>query len=95
MATASMVMGIVSIVLSCCCFLGFIFGGLAITFSLLSRTDQGFDGKAKAGLITGIVGVVLGLMGLVFWILVFGFSASEGVYGMVPGIQGLVEGGLL
>lgn len=100
MATASLVMGIISIVLSCCCFMGFIFGGLAILFACLSRVDQGFEGKAKVGLITGIIGLVLGIIAAVIWfILIFASSMQDldyySSYGMLSMIQGVVGGGML
>lgn len=59
MALASLVMGILGIVTSCCCFGGMIFGGLGILFALLSRLSDRYEGYAKAGLITSIVAVVL------------------------------------
>ena len=68
MATASLVMGILSIVFTCCCCGGFIFGSLAIIFSLLSRVDHTMEGRAKAGLITGIVGMVL--TAILFFVLI-------------------------
>lgn len=58
MAMASMIMGILSLVLGCCC-MGSIFGGLAVLFACLSRTEGKFDTKARAGLIMGIIGILL------------------------------------
>lgn len=99
MATASMVLGILSIVLACCCFLGFMLGALAILFACLSKVDDHMEGKAKAGLTTGIIGILLGVASLIFW-LVFLAGSSYGSgysvdYGYVPAIQALVRGGLL
>ena len=66
MALASLVMGIIGIVTSCCCYGGLIFGSLGILFALLSKTEDRFEGYAKAGLITSIIGVVLAvLLGIV------------------------------
>lgn len=99
MATAALVMGIIAIVTSCCCCMGFVFGGLAITFALLSRTDRGFEGHAKAGLITGIIGMVLSVISIIIWALILSMSAMEGLggdlYGWLPGIQGVLRGGFL
>lgn len=58
MALASMIMGIIGIVTSCCCFGGLIFGSLGIVFALLSKTQDRFEGNAVAGLITSIIGLV-------------------------------------
>lgn len=65
MATASLVMGILGTVTCCCYYSAFIFGGLGILFALLSKTEEHFCGKAKAGLALSIAGIVLLL---VFWI---------------------------
>ncbi|WP_124066759.1 DUF4190 domain-containing protein [Clostridium sp. E02] len=59
MALASLVMGIIGIVTSCCCYGGLIFGSLGILFALLSRTEGRFDKYAKAGLITSIIAFAL------------------------------------
>ncbi len=58
MALASLIMGIIGIVTSCCCFGGLIFGSLGIVFALLSKTQDRFEGNAVAGLITSIIGLV-------------------------------------
>jgi EamA domain-containing membrane protein RarD len=58
MALASLIMGIIGIVTSCCCFGGLIFGSLGIVFALLSKTRDRFEGNAVAGLITSIIGLV-------------------------------------
>lgn len=67
-AIASLVLGILSVVTCCCCCvetLGLILTGvsavLAIVFAFLSKknTDGKMDGKAIAGLILGIVGIVM------------------------------------
>jgi len=58
-SVASMVLGIVSICLSSGLYIGFILGGLAIVFSIVSRKILGyFDGMSIAGIILGIFGLV-------------------------------------
>ena len=73
-AIASLVLGIVSVVTCCCCCvetLGLILTGvsalLAIVFAFLSKknNDGKMDVKAVAGLILGIVGIVMLLILLV------------------------------
>ena len=63
MALTSMILGIASIVLSCCCYLGMILGRLAIIFAALSRVDE-MHRQAKTGLITGIIGMVLSIFAI-------------------------------
>ncbi len=67
-AIASLVLGIVSLVSCCCCCgeaLGLILMGvsavLAIVFAFLSKKDNNgkMDGKAIAGLVLGIIAVVI------------------------------------
>lgn len=69
MALASLVMGILGIVTSCCISGGLLFGSLGILFALLSRTEERLEGYAKAGLITSIISLVmvclLGIVGII------------------------------
>lgn len=76
MATASLVMGILSLVSCCCYYVSFIFCGLGILFALLSRTGEPMVGRAKVGLGLSIVGLVLAA---VLWggLLIMGFSGSS------------------
>ena len=83
-AIASLVLGIVSVLCCCCCcfvdILGLILMGvaaiLAIVFAFLSKknTNGKMDGKAIAGLILGIVAIVMLLLFL---------AAIVGVYTMI------------
>lgn len=100
MATASLVMGILSIVLSCCCCMCSVFGGLAVLFACLSKTDGPFDGKALAGLITGIIGILLGFVGFIGWLVFVAYQESVGtdwlgIYGALSDIRPMATGGLL
>lgn len=61
MEVVSLVLGISSIVASCCCGLGIILGAMAVIFALLSRGNQKLGGNAMAGLITGAIGIVVGI----------------------------------
>lgn len=56
MALASLVMGIIGIVTTCCMG-GLFFGSLGILFALLSRTEQRFESYAKGGLITSAIAI--------------------------------------
>lgn len=65
MAVASLVMGILSIVLLCCGF-SFVVGSLGIVFALLSRTQSGMDTQAKVGLGLSIGGSVISILSVLF-----------------------------
>ncbi len=72
-SVASMVSGILALI--CCCFgyTGVVFGALAIIFSVISRKNLGyFDGMAIAGLVTGIIGFILGAA-----LIIFAYSVDE------------------
>ena len=73
MAAASMVLGIVSIVLSCCCFLGMMLGSLAVILAALSRVDE-MSRQAKTGLITGIIGICVSMLSIVVWIVLLALA---------------------
>ena len=71
-ATASLITGIGTLVLSLCCGLG-IAGIVAIVLGVKARTEirnsggaQGGDGMALGGIITGAVAVLLGVLSLAF-----------------------------
>lgn len=56
MATASLVMGILSLCSICCCMLfGVVFGVLGIIFAIMSKKGDRMDSQAKAGLILSII----------------------------------------
>lgn len=74
MALASLIMGIIGIVTSCCCYGGVIFGSLGILFALLSKTGDTMEGYAKAGLITSVIGLFLAAMAMIF---LFGMMSSS------------------
>ncbi len=84
MALASMILGIISIVASGCIYLSIVCGSLAIILSLLSRGGRmDFCTQAKAGLISGIVGLILTL---IIYTIAFTFIMQQ--YG---GIDGLMQ----
>ncbi|MBS6196175.1 MAG: DUF4190 domain-containing protein [Clostridiales bacterium] len=74
MAIASLVMGILSIVLICCG-LSYCFGALGIIFALLSRKNGPMESQAKIGLGLSIGGTVFGLLTILM--LLIGNSSFE------------------
>lgn len=67
-ATVSLVLGVLAIALACCCFpVSFVLGIVAIVLFCISPKYMGKkDGKAVAGLICGICGLILSVMITVF-----------------------------
>ncbi|WP_349670274.1 DUF4190 domain-containing protein [Lacrimispora sp.] len=68
MALASLIMGIIGIVTSCCCYGGLIFGSLGIVFALLSKTEDRFEGNAVAGLITSVIALIFTVIVLILFV---------------------------
>lgn len=70
LATASMVLGIAGIVLSCSCCLGMAASSLALILGLISKTEPEFERNARTGVITGAVGLALSFAFLFLWTLI-------------------------
>ncbi len=63
---ASMICGILSILVCCCGFLSLPFGALGILFALLARRKgQSISGMSIAGIVTSAIGMVCGVAFLV------------------------------
>ena len=58
-AVASLVLGILSIVLCCCSYAGIICGILGLIFSILAKKEGNTEGINKAGLVLSIIGVAI------------------------------------
>lgn len=58
-ASASLVLGILSLVLCCCCYVSVPLGALGILFAILSKRDSQMSGRGRAGLWLSIVGLCL------------------------------------
>lgn len=81
MGMAGMVLGIISVVLFITSWIAVILGILAIVFSAIGRgrVKQGLatnSGQAKAGLICGIIGTILGVAALIFVVWFVGKAKS-------------------
>ena len=71
MATASLVMGILSLCSICCCMLfGVVFGVLGIIFAIMSKKGERMDSQAKAGLILSIIGVAATVLIIIFFVVI-------------------------
>ncbi|MCM1181345.1 MAG: DUF4190 domain-containing protein [Clostridium sp.] len=71
-AIASLVMGILSILSSCCCGFGSLFGILGIIFGCIQQKNENGQkpGMAIAGLITSGIGLLLGILSIIFFMLI-------------------------
>lgn len=86
MSVASLVMGILGLVMSCCVYPAIIFGSLAIIFALLSRGgEMHTNSYAKAGLVLGIIGIIRGFLILMysFFTLMVQFGGLEGYFNYI------------
>ncbi len=79
-ASASLVLGILSLVLGCCLYVSIPLGGLGILFAILSKKTADMEGRAKAGLGLSIAGLVLSI--LLTIVAVFSFVAYSTRTGM-------------
>lgn len=77
-AVASIILGIVSIVCSCsglislvCSIIGLVLCGQ------MKRELQGLPGTGKAGMALNIIGLVLGIFGILFWLILILFGEWE------------------
>lgn len=84
MATASMVLGIISIVLGLFGWLGIITGLVAVILAVVAKNQikadpsmSGSAGAAKGGLIMGIIGIVLGIVITILAIMAVNALANE------------------
>lgn len=64
-AVASLVLGIVSVVLCCCTWVGVICGIVGLVLSILARKAGNTETICKAGLILSIVGLALSVILLI------------------------------
>lgn len=77
MAAASLVMGILAVVMFCCPYTAAIFGGLAVVFALLSRTEEHFTGQAKAGIALAVAALILAVL---VWVFFWGAMFTSELY---------------
>ncbi len=77
MAVASLVLGIVSLVLCWIWVVGIPVGILAIVFGVLSKKQPANKGMAMAGLVTGIIGVVLAIVIIVIALTTVNKAAND------------------
>lgn len=76
---AGLVMGIISIVLFCCCGSGIIFAIAGLIMSI-SGNKQNKSGVGTAGLVCSIIGLVLNSLSLIYFIAMFAMGAMSEMY---------------
>lgn len=74
LAIASLVCGIISIVISWCWGIGFIPGILAIIFGLISKPKTGMNAGKLPGI--AIAGIICGIAGIIFSVIFFAMELS-------------------
>ena len=81
-SVAAMVLGIVSVVLAWP--MGFVCGILGIVFSQISKNALGYmDGKARAGLVCGIIGLCIFVLTMVLFVGVWLFAFTSALHEIV------------
>lgn len=80
LSIAGLVMGIVSIVLTCCCGSGMIFAIPGLIMSIVGNR-QNKTGVGTAGIVCSIIGIVLNCFSLIYFILM-GFGSWAEMYEM-------------
>ncbi len=79
LAIASLVLGILSIILVCCnTYAAIIAGIVSIVLAILSKKNNGKSGMSTAGLICSIVGIVLAIVMIILAIIGLAFLQSIG-----------------
>ena len=74
-ATAALVLGIISLIGICIPIAGIICGIIAIILAVMAK-KEGSDGKQKAGMILGIIGIVISI---IMWIVNAVILAGSGI----------------
>lgn len=78
-AVAALVLGIISLLGICSPIVGIVCGIIAICMSVASKKSGIVNGMQKAGLILGVIGIVIGVAN---WILAMVFTFSGGIWNM-------------
>lgn len=76
-AVASLVLGICSIVFSCCTYVGIIVGIVGLVLAILARKAGNEESICKAGLICSIVGLSLSIILLIVSLIAAGSPAYQ------------------
>ena len=75
-ATAALVLGIISLIGICIPIAGIICGIIAIILAVMAKKEGSTDGKQKAGMILGIIGIGISI---IMWIVNAVILAGSGI----------------
>ena len=75
-ATAALVLGIISLIGICIPIAGIICGIIAIILAVMAKKEGSTDGKQKAGMILGSIGIVISI---IMWIVNAVILAGSGI----------------
>lgn len=84
LATASLVLGICSLIFICCG-ASFVVGALGIILALLSRGSSRISGNAKAGFILSLIGLILSIV--IYGVMFFSMIVSGELEDMIEDYQ--------
>lgn len=80
LAIASLVLGILSIVLVCCnTYIAIVAGIVGIVLSVISKKNNGKSGMGTAGLVCSIVGIVLAIVMIILAVIGLAFLSQAGI----------------
>lgn len=85
LAIASMVLGIVSIVLCCIWYLSIVAGIVAIILGVLHGKNNGKNGMSTAGIVCGVIGIIIAMA--IFILGMIGLAALGGMSGLESYLQ--------
>jgi predicted RNA-binding Zn-ribbon protein involved in translation (DUF1610 family) len=69
--STAMICGIIGLIMVCFPLVPAILGGVAVSSGLKSRGKNPNSGPGTAGLVLGVIDLILGVLGLLFWLLFF------------------------
>jgi uncharacterized membrane protein YkgB len=91
-AIASLILGVVSVVLCSCTCISIVTSILAIVFAIISRKGQPMEGKAIGGMVCGIIALVITIVSVVALILFSVETNAEDLKDFYEGYYGETYG---
>lgn len=80
MQIASLVLGIIGIVASCCYGIGFVFGVIGLILALVGNKQNKGSGIGIGGLVCSIIAMVFGILMIIYFVIIFMGMMGTGPY---------------